>query len=435
MKPWVHAWALGTLSGLTLPIGAVLGIWFTPVRDEVSAAWMALGAGALLFAVTVELYGHSLRELELGRAGIFEMLATVAGALVGAMIYLMVNRWLEDTMNAVDEVQDEEGKAEGQDTVSVLSPSGTMPTESTPLNSQPGLYPRNKETSTWSVNSALAEERKRLEHVSTPAGGQHRTLRDFRDDSFSRLDSFSRMHSFISDAETIKSRGRDKVINRLSCGSGRSGSKCFRRPDSPEALSLAEEESLVEVDPALALKGKQVAFALFLGILVDGVPEGLLMGFLAAEGHLSAVLIISLLVANFPEAFSSASLMSQGGVSSVKIVSMWGSLCVMVGALAGASCFLLTYFFPTYPGGEDLPQTLLFSVAVIEGLTGGAMIACIATVMLPEAFHRAGKEGWLFLSSGFLCTAGFLVAVVMKALEHHYNNTHGHAEGHALYYR
>jgi len=63
------------------------------------------------------------------------------------------------------------------------------------------------------------------------------------------------------------------------------------------------------------------------------------------------------------------------------------------------------------------------------------MIACIATVMLPEAFHRAGKEGLLVFSSGFLCTAGFLVAVTMKALEHHYNNTHGSPDimGHVFY--
>jgi len=103
---------------------------------------------------------------------------------------------------------------------------------------------------------------------------------------------------------------------------------------------------------------------------------------------------------------------------------MWTSLCVMVGVLAGASCYILQLFFPTYPHG-NIPESLLIVVAVIEGLTGGAMISCIATVMLPEAFARAGgREYSLIFSSGFLCTAGFLVAVTMKAFEHHYHEHH-----------
>jgi len=272
----------------------------------------------------------------------------------------------------------------------------------------------------------LAEERRRWEQASTPAGG-----RSLRDDSFSRMSSYA-VSDDKSDGKSIKSRGRDKVINRMTRPASITPPQKSRIPAgtlSPRSLSLTQ------VDPQMAERGKHVAFALFLGILVDGVPEGLLMGFLAAEGHLSIVLVISLLVANFPEAFSSASLMRQGGVSCMRIVSMWGGLCLMVGALAGVACFTLNYFFPTYPGGDDLPQSLLFAVAVIEGITGGAMIACIATVMLPEAFQRAGKEGPLWASSGFLCTAGFLVAVVLKALEHHYNNTHREPDlvGHAFF--
>jgi len=152
------------------------------------------------------------------------------------------------------------------------------------------------------------------------------------------------------------------------------------------------------------------------------------MGFLAAEGHLSWVLVFSLLVANFPEAFSSASLMRQAGESKAKIIGMWSGLCLLVGALAGIACFCLMFLFPSYPHGH-LPQGCLLTVSLVEGLTGGAMIACIATVMLPEAFQRSDKRGALCASSGFLCVVGFIVAVVLKALEHHYNNTHGEVPG------
>merc|ERR1719331_2013325 len=94
-------------------------------------------------------------------------------------------------------------------------------------------------------------------------------------------------------------------------------------------------------DPEEIQHAKSVALALFLGLLVDGVPEGILMGFLAAEGHLTPVLIISLFVANFPEAFSSASLLISARMPVYKIIGMWTSLCILVGCLSGLACYLL----------------------------------------------------------------------------------------------
>lgn len=167
----------------------------------------------------------------------------------------------------------------------------------------------------------------------------------------------------------------------------------------------------------VVMNARRVALALFLGLLVDGVPEGILMGFLAAEGHLTPVLVVSILVANFPEAFSSASLLVVGEMSTAKIIGMWSTLCVLVGCLSGASCFLLLYAYPEYgqPNAHKLPLPVLMGISLVEGATGGAMIACIAAVMLPEAFERAGK-GNLLMSSGFLCAAGFLAAMCMKAV-------------------
>lgn len=401
MKPWMNAWMLGTISGLSLPLGALLGIYFSPVRDEVCASWMALGAGSLLFAVTVELYGHALRELEMGRAGLLEMFATVVGALCGALFYLWVNRLLEEMM--ADDAED----AEQADCSNILDRSQS-PTESTPLHNTRSTPLHN------------------LSKMTTPSHGHH-SHPNLRDDSFSKV-SYGSWAGSDNEFATINARSRDKVMKRMARSGGDQSARSQGQLSTRSHISTPGSESSVKCDPETAAKCKHVAFALFLGILVDGVPEGILMGFLAAEGHLSWVLVFSLLVANFPEAFSSASLMRQGGESKVKIVGMWGGLCLLVGALAGIACFGLMYFFPSYPHG-DLPQGCLLLVSLVEGITGGAMIACIATVMLPEAFQRAGKHGALCASSGFLCTAGFLVAVVLKALEHHYNHTHGEVPG------
>jgi len=163
-------------------------------------------------------------------------------------------------------------------------------------------------------------------------------------------------------------------------------------------------------------RAKLVAISLFLGLLVDGVPEGILMGFLAAEGHLTPVFVFSLFVANFPEAFSSASLLITAKMSQKKIIGMWGGLCLLVGGLAGLSCWAIVSLYPKFVLGATLPLYVRLGACFVEGITGGAMIACIASVMLPEAFERCHKEGSVFASSGFLCTCGFLTAVMVKAL-------------------
>jgi len=138
MKPWINAWLLGTISGVSLPLGAILGILLAPVRDEVCAGWMAIGAGALLFAVTVELYGHALRELELRRAGLLELLATVAGALLGALFYLAVNRWLEENLVESLEENADGGSKDSEQPGQRQASDSESPSEVTPL------YPREK---------------------------------------------------------------------------------------------------------------------------------------------------------------------------------------------------------------------------------------------------------------------------------------------------
>merc|ERR1719428_2834437 len=177
----------------------------------------------------------------------------------------------------------------------------------------------------------------------------------------------------------------------------------------------------MEEKKAEDLKAQQVALSLFMGILIDGVPEGILMGFLAAEGHLTIALIFSLLIANFPEAFSSASLSTQAGMWWVTIISMWGGLCLLTGSLCGLSCWFMLWMYPDFATNPNLPYHVRLPVAFVEGLTGGAMIACIAAVMLPEAFERSDKHS-MWLSSGFLCTAGFLTSMMFKI---HFGLAHG----------
>jgi len=374
MNPAVYALVFGIVSGTSLPIGAWLGIMLSPVNDKTVSLTMAFGAGALLFAVTVELYGHALREVAKGRLGLLEMFTTIFGALAGAALYLTINKWLDDYMNEVTE--SEEKDVEGQDAKGPQSSSvvealrkGTEAAAASNKDEEEPKSARAKEL--WQKAKLKAKVVKTLKRTTT----------------------------LMKSEDLQHLRGHTKAV-----------------------VMAAEEGMLSAEDAAHA---KSVALALFLGLLVDGLPEGVLMGFLAAEGHLTPVLIVSLFVANFPEAFSSASLLIQAEMSKVTIIGMWTGLCIVVGCLSGASCYLLLLFFPTFGEGgghSDLPMTVLLGISLVEGLTGGAMISCISSVMLPEAFYRNkeidGKknDGPFYAQTGFLCTAGFLLSVALKAV-------------------
>mmetsp|Transcript_17769 Transcript_17769/g.49265 ORF Transcript_17769/g.49265 Transcript_17769/m.49265 type:complete len:418 (-) Transcript_17769:104-1357(-) len=372
----LSALMLGIFSGLSLPLAAYLGVKLSPVDDTICAGMMAFGAGALLFAVTVELYGHSLIEVQRGRMAMSEIIVTIFSALLGAMIYLYANRQLERSMHGTLEA-----------VVERLSPLEGS-----------------------SVNNSDAEE---------------------RGDTF--VPGFSRN---ISQGSTLEegtegsgygstSRPQPKLTRRsMTTGSKLLGTDKARMKALASFAFLEHRVASVEKLDAHTVpdadveverqKATQVAYALFLGLLLDGVPEGILMGFLAAERHLSPVLIISLFVANFPEAFSSSTLFIKGNMPTSYILAMWTSLCLLVGSLSGISCYILLASYPGFPTSESLPLSVLFLIAHIEGLTGGAMLACISSVMLPESFERAGKDGSLLCSSGFLCTAGFLTSVFLK---------------------
>merc|ERR1719214_536929 len=109
MSLWQEALMFGIISSLSLPIGAYLGQWLSPVSDHIVAAIVAFGAGALLFAVTVELYGHALHEVAHGGLGYTEMCTTIGCALLGALLYLYLNKMMENWVEGDEGEEDEEG--------------------------------------------------------------------------------------------------------------------------------------------------------------------------------------------------------------------------------------------------------------------------------------------------------------------------------------
>jgi CRP-like cAMP-binding protein len=161
--------------------------------------------------------------------------------------------------------------------------------------------------------------------------------------------------------------------------------------------------SLVPSDSELRAESRKhsgAAFAIWLGILLDGIPESLVIGAsMLHGGGVSLTLIAGVFLANFPEALSSSVGMLKQGAGRYKIIWMWTSLMLMTGLGAFLGC--LTF-------GSLHHGLFVF----VEGLAAGAMLAMIAETMLPEATEQGGP------AVGMMTVLGFLAAIFVNSLSH-----------------
>jgi len=145
----------------------------------------------------------------------------------------------------------------------------------------------------------------------------------------------------------------------------------------------------------------------WLGILIDSIPESVVIGILVNRtgGSLSGVLPFSvgLFMSNLPESMCSSGMMRAHGMRTRTILLMWSliSLATVIGSVIGALAF---------PPGSDQEASTRTLVAGVEGLAGGAMLTMIAQTMMPEAFEQGGDV------IGLSCLAGFLCALSSKLL-------------------
>jgi CRP-like cAMP-binding protein/zinc transporter ZupT len=151
--------------------------------------------------------------------------------------------------------------------------------------------------------------------------------------------------------------------------------------------------------------GMQAAIMIWLGILIDSVPESVVMGILVNTSSRSSLItfVCGVFLANFPEAMSSAGTMAAHGMRKFVIIFMWASImfCTGLGAYIGA------LLFP--PGSRENPAVEKV-IAGIEGLCGGAMLCMIANTVLPEAFEQGGNV------TGLSALLGFLVAIAISVI-------------------
>ena len=151
-----------------------------------------------------------------------------------------------------------------------------------------------------------------------------------------------------------------------------------------------------------SMGGAQVSgshYAIVLGIVLDGVPEAMVIGLgLVQGGAVSAAVIAAVFLSNLPEAIAATSGLLTAGWRRGRVLALW-AVVMLVTALASLAGYAL------FDAASEE------AVAFVLAFAGGAVLTMLADTMMPEAFEHGGKL------VGLATTLGFAVAFAITALE------------------
>lgn len=130
--------------------------------------------------------------------------------------------------------------------------------------------------------------------------------------------------------------------------------------------------------------------AIFIGALLDGIPESAAIGIglLAGKG-VGVLMLIAVFLSNLPEGISGAVSMFRAKKSKKFIFSMWTGVVLI--------CTLSAFL-----GYKLLGNSSQDLIAAILALAAGAILAMITDTMIPEAFDEEGRVVALMTVVGFL---------------------------------
>ena len=402
----------GILSAVSLPIGAILGIWLKPAK-KVVAAILAFGAGSLLAALTLELVIPACE-----RAG---FLPLAIGAVTGGLLFVGLNyllngkggflrkpatlmrylrgskrdrmKRLVEHLSKVDLLRalpPDEMRALLHHVHPRLFAPGTVVVKEGGVGDSLYLIEtgdvevtRNGEDvaklgsgDSFGEMSLLTGEPR---SATVTASSEVRAWEVIKDD-FDRL---------LSSSPALREALENLADQRLpEHADHKSWHKEVRRHVNAVSVAVTERD-IREAAEAHGTGG--AAFAIWLGILLDGIPESAVIGASVVHTNVSWALIAGLFMANLPEAMSSAVGMRAQKASVAKIIWMWTSLMLLtgIGALFGYLFF------------QKAPDSMF---ALFEGIAAGAMLVMVAETMLPEAYEQGGGVVGMSTLFGFLAT-------------------------------
>lgn len=136
-------------------------------------------------------------------------------------------------------------------------------------------------------------------------------------------------------------------------------------------------------------------FAIVLGTLLDGIPESAVLGLtLLQTGEIGVAMLVAVFVSNLPESIAASSSLRASGWTHRSVMTLWTGIALVCALSAALGYALLD--------GAS-PRTLAF----IFAFAGGAILAMLATSMMPEAYEHARK--WAGMATVFGFAAAFII--------------------------
>ncbi|MFB8792130.1 MAG: cyclic nucleotide-binding domain-containing protein [Potamolinea sp.] len=412
----------GVLGASSLVLGASAGIFWQPSRN-VSAAIMAFGSGTLLSAVAFEITLPAYKA-----QGFWPLLF---GFLVGGILFVVITKYVDqqggflrkpassrrylfehrqeqvsDVLNRIAhiEVMQNLPVREKQALIPLLTPVVAEPGDVLCEEGSPGDY-------FYMIVEGEAEVRKGRKVVNTMGPGEvfgemslltgeprsatvvARTpmeLYQLHQEHFNQVLAVS-PHLAWSLSRALARRLQSSTDSRV---------KAEHNLDSwrQKLMDQVELDILLREDPTTLerLVSRSAPLAIVVGTLIDNIPESIVIGMNAGESHLSWSFLLAVFISNFPEALSSASGMKQAGTKKIQILALWIGIVLLSGFCAA--------------GGEVFKShTSELFVALAQSCAGGAILAMLASTMMPEAYELGGG------SVSFSTILGFLLAFFVSS--------------------
>lgn len=426
----LQAFFFGLLCTVSLPLGAALAMVWTP-RQRFVAAMLAFGGGALLAALALDLAAETLR-----RGDFFQF---AFGSISGGLLFVLLNKLINNrggflrkqgtAINYLKRKKTESYRAlfDKLSTVKLFTqlppeeiqtllpyinhltfPKGHIiiregePGDSLFLIESGTIDVVREQNPVGEMVIATLTAGDVVGEMALITGEPRSATAITRTDTnvwMIRKDDFDRI---LSTSPRLAKTVHDLVTTRISELKDKKAIDVEQaRRWARKAAKYVDEKITIPTDAEIrqvASEHRQAPVAIWLGNLLDNIPEALVIGASLLHATLSVSLMVGLFLSNFPEALSASVEMRQSRYTPRRIIVMWSSLTVI-----GAACASLgNVFLAGAPHG-------LFALA--EGIAAGAMLTMIAETMLPEAYYKGGAI------TGFSTLLGFLTAIFVKTLE------------------
>ncbi len=137
--------------------------------------------------------------------------------------------------------------------------------------------------------------------------------------------------------------------------------------------------------------GEQSGLVLVVGVMLDGVPESLVLGIgLLVGGGVSMAFVVAVFLSNLAEGLTGAANLRAAGYGRRFTLGIWVLVALALAVSAGV--------------GAALPETVpLPAMAFINAIAAGALLTMIADTMIPEAVHGVHGGTGLLVVIGMLC--------------------------------